>query len=206
MVLCRIYYHHGCDRVAFDSLAGKKMEILSINAPVLSTSFLVGLLIIVIVGHGYNVIRVDNNHYQTAAAYSYEAALWIDRYLPTKSVVAMSDAGVTGYFAGAPVVNLGGLANSYDYQAWLMRGDLRDNFEHIGVGYIIRAFNRDILGENYSCISYSIPSYLYNRRGEVELCQDQEVFRSTPALFADGRIDQLIIPLRSVDEWLRQLL
>jgi hypothetical protein len=43
------------------------------------------------------------------------AAEWAAENLPEGSVVGSFDAGVFGYFAGHPVVNLDGLVNSYDW-------------------------------------------------------------------------------------------
>ena len=46
---------------------------------------------------------------------SYMGTLVMDRLIPEGSVVGSWDAGVIGYFSRFPVVNLDGLANSYDY-------------------------------------------------------------------------------------------
>lgn len=44
-----------------------------------------------------------------------EAAEWIAANLPDDAVVGSFDAGVIGYFAGRPVVNLDGLVNSFEW-------------------------------------------------------------------------------------------
>ena len=46
---------------------------------------------------------------------SYMGALVMDRVLPEDSVVGSWNAGLVGYFSRFPVVNLDGLANSYDH-------------------------------------------------------------------------------------------
>lgn len=152
------------------------------------------LLFTVVLSHWYNFQRAGQQHTATAADYDYEASLWMDRHLPSDSVVAMVDAGVTGYFSNLRVVNLDGLANSYDYQEYLRRGDLLGYLDRIGARYIIRAYNHDILATNYSCFRYDIEGYLYKvTGGQIVLCKDHETFRSHPATFDDGRTDQLII-------------
>lgn len=45
------------------------------------------------------------------------AAEWVAANLPPDAVVASFDAGVLGYFADRPVVNLDGLVNSYEWRA-----------------------------------------------------------------------------------------
>ena len=44
-----------------------------------------------------------------------DAGEWIDANLPADSVLASWDAGVVGYYAGRPVINLDGVANSVEY-------------------------------------------------------------------------------------------
>ena len=46
----------------------------------------------------------------------------MDRLLPEDSVIGSWDAGVVGYFSHFPVVNLDGLANSYDYMRARVEG------------------------------------------------------------------------------------
>ena len=46
---------------------------------------------------------------------SYAGVQVMNRVLPEDSVVGSRDAGVIGYFSHAPVVNLDGVVNSYDY-------------------------------------------------------------------------------------------
>ena len=84
------------------------------------------------------------------------ASVGFERLLPRDAVLGSWDAGAIGYFANRPVVNLDGLANSYDYQRmgplvwdlWLRRGgvptfgvthlvngvpdDFSHDFEYIG--------------------------------------------------------------------------
>lgn len=45
----------------------------------------------------------------------YELAMWLNDHIPSNARVGMFDAGVTGYFAHAHVINLDGLVNSPDY-------------------------------------------------------------------------------------------
>lgn len=51
----------------------------------------------------------------TEAQIRFEAAKWINENLPPTAVVGSDDAGVLGYFARVPVINLDGLVNTRDY-------------------------------------------------------------------------------------------
>ena len=53
----------------------------------------------------------------------------MNRVLPEDSVVGAWEAGVVGYFSRFPVVNLDGLANSYDY--FHVRKSARDGYAHL---------------------------------------------------------------------------
>jgi len=52
----------------------------------------------------------------------YELAEWLNRNISDQDRVGMFDAGVTGYFARAHVVNLDGLVNSPEYLSVLRTG------------------------------------------------------------------------------------
>ena len=52
----------------------------------------------------------------------------MNRLLPEESVVGSWDAGIVGYFSRFPVVNLDGLANSYDYYMAALKGEITTTF------------------------------------------------------------------------------
>ena len=69
--------------------------------------------------------RVEDLEYEWEVA-SYSGTRIMNRLLPDGSVVGSTDAGVIGYFSRFPVVEMGGLVNSYEYarsadQASLLR-------------------------------------------------------------------------------------
>ena len=57
----------------------------------------------------------------------------MDRVLPEDSVVGSWDAGVIGYFSRYPVVNLDGLANSYDYMRARKEGTEAAFYQRYGI-------------------------------------------------------------------------
>ncbi len=61
------------------------------------------------------VDRSSNSDARRFAPAIYMGAQVANRILPENSVIGSWDTGVTGYFSRFPVVNLDGLANSYDY-------------------------------------------------------------------------------------------
>jgi hypothetical protein len=71
---------------------------------------------------------------------SYELAAWLNANVPDAARVGMLDAGTTGYFARAHVVNLDGLVNSPDYVDVLLANHIADyaienRFEYVIVYY-----------------------------------------------------------------------
>ena len=62
-----------------------------------------------------SVDRAKHSTFREWEVTSYMGALLMNRVLPEDSVVGSGNAGVIGYFSRFPVVNLDGLANSYEY-------------------------------------------------------------------------------------------
>lgn len=66
-----------------------------------------------------------------------EAARWINDHLPPSAIVASHDAGVLGYFARVPVVNLDGLVNERRYlDEYLRTGRKKDYLRDAGVTHL----------------------------------------------------------------------
>ncbi|HVZ72649.1 MAG TPA: hypothetical protein VHJ20_09760 [Polyangia bacterium] len=66
-----------------------------------------------------------------------DAARWINEHLPPDAVVASDDAGVLGYFARVPVVNLDGLVNERAYlDDYLKPGRKREYLRDAGVTHL----------------------------------------------------------------------
>lgn len=75
------------------------------------------------------------------------AGAWIDANLPADAVLGSWDAGVVGYFAHRPVVNLDGVANSYEYYEAARAGTVDEFLADEGVGYLVN-HGRDVDGED----------------------------------------------------------
>lgn len=75
------------------------------------------------------------------------AGEWMDANLPTDAVAASWDAGVVGYFAGRPVVNLDGVVNSFEYYQATRNGTVGPFLAASGVGYVVN-HGADVDGED----------------------------------------------------------
>lgn len=65
------------------------------------------------------------------------AGRWIADELPADAVLASWDAGVVGYFADRPVVNIDGVVNSYEFYEATQAGSVGDFLAADGVGYLV---------------------------------------------------------------------
>ena len=69
------------------------------------------------------------------AVASYAGTLAMNRLLPRESVVGSWGSGIAGYFSRSAVVNLDGLANSYDYARMLDTGTLEAAHDRLGLRF-----------------------------------------------------------------------
>lgn len=67
----------------------------------------------------------DTDAHDSWVLASYAGVRTVNRVLPDQSVIGSWHAGAVGYFARFPVVNLDGLANSYDYYRWMVPSGTR---------------------------------------------------------------------------------
>jgi len=63
----------------------------------------------------FRFVDASSESLQTGPLSSYAGALMVDRLAPENSVIGAWDAGVIGYISRFPVVELGGLVNSWDF-------------------------------------------------------------------------------------------
>ena len=70
----------------------------------------------------------------------YMGALVMDRLLPEDTLVGSWDGGAIGYFSRLPVVNLDGLANSYEYKEALEEGSAGAFSRRHGISHFANAF------------------------------------------------------------------
>jgi hypothetical protein len=74
------------------------------------------ILLIPLVAAGlYEARRIADPHAYSIAIADRDAGQWISANLAPNTVLASWDAGVIGYYADRPVINLDGVANSYAY-------------------------------------------------------------------------------------------
>ena len=78
-----------------------------------------------------------------------DAGEWIAGNLPEDAVLASWDAGVVGYFAQRPVVNLDGVVNSYQFYEASRDGRIGEFLADEGVGYVVN-HGDDVEGEDPS--------------------------------------------------------
>lgn len=106
----------------------------------------------------------------------YRVAIEIDTRLGRDAVVGTFDAGVLGFFSGRRVINLDGLANSYDYLFnYLVPKHVYDYFEKQGVSHFLV---RDALIKNLPEVksgNYAEAQFVHDSR--VLLRKEDEVFR-----------------------------
>ncbi len=68
------------------------------------------------------------------------AAEWIGRETAEDAVVAAWDAGILGYFAHRPVINLDGLVNDWEFVEVMRARTFRDYLVRNGVDYVANSF------------------------------------------------------------------
>ena len=74
---------------------------------------------------------------------SYMGVQVMNRVLPEDSVIGSWDAGVIGYFSRHPVVNLDGLANSYDYMRARKEGTEAALYQRYGLTHFANMFQEE---------------------------------------------------------------
>ena len=113
-----------------------------------------------------------------------QVAELVSRHGGPAAVTGTYDAGVVGYFAAGTVINLDGLANSFDYYEHYARpGRLLEYFQETGMTHFLV---RDGLLENAEQVGrgeYQTAVFLPDRR--IVLRRDRELFRyRLPGSFA----------------------
>ncbi len=126
---------------------------------------------------------------------AHEAGLWVAANLPDDALLAMKDSGIFSYYAQRRVMNLDGLANSFEYARTVCEGRVDDFLQRHGVQYVaqhsvpaaVQTGDYEVFERVYHCrLRGGVDSSLRLRR-------EREVFRSRPYLDSTGRPDQLVI-------------
>jgi len=126
---------------------------------------------------------------------SREAGEWVAVNLPPDAVLGMKDSGNFSYFSRRRVMNLDGVANSFEYANAVCRGRLEDFVRSHGVEYIAQhSVPRRVRIGAYETIKLIYPCHLPGGRdSELVLRRSLEVFRGTPYKDNAGFPDQLFI-------------
>jgi hypothetical protein len=124
-----------------------------------------------------------------------EAGRWVARSLPADAVLGMKDSGAFSYFAERKVMNMDGVANSFEYQETLCRGGLAEFLARRGVQYVAQhSVPPDVAAGAYESYTQPYPCHFAGGRdGSLTFRREQEVFRGTPYLAYGGSEHQLII-------------
>jgi hypothetical protein len=96
------------------------------------------LLVPFAAGGLWQVLQFSDDEIRSMQLGDRRAAEWIAANLPPDAVIASFDAGVLGYFAERPVVNIDGLVNSYEWYDAVHEGTeaTRAFLLEAGVGYV----------------------------------------------------------------------
>lgn len=109
--------------------------------------------------------QMEPNFYALRA----RVGLWMSENLPSDAVLAAWDAGQLGYFSEQPLINLDGLANSFDYFREVLDGPvpLEDYLVAEGVDYIIdRSDGGGFIGLYEGRMAGRRPDYVFQLQEE----------------------------------------
>jgi hypothetical protein len=124
-----------------------------------------------------------------------EAGEWVAENFPPDAVIGMKDSGIFSYFAQRRVMNLDGLANSFEFAEAVCSGRMQDFVLAHGVEFISQhAVPQNVRLGDYETYAQPYPCGLRGGPdGELVLRRELEVFRGTPYQSYVGRFEQLVI-------------
>jgi hypothetical protein len=96
-----------------------------------------GLLVLIFSYNALLIFEKGEHH-----ASRIKAAIWAQDNISPDEGIALSDAGVFGYFSNRTTLNLDGLINSYQFQEAIEDGLLADFLERSNVKYIADVFTK----------------------------------------------------------------
>src|SRR5829696_4331117 len=108
-------------------LLGATLHAIGQRLPLLATPRVaMTAVLVLVVAHGVQTTRYywdgrKQTHDWNLSwnEFSYDAAQWLRTHVPVDTRVGSWNAGVLGYFAAQPVVNLDGLINGFDFLPYL---------------------------------------------------------------------------------------
>lgn len=124
-----------------------------------------------------------------------EGGEWVDANLPPEAVLAMKDSGTFSYFAQRRVMNLDGVANSFEFANAVCQGRLEEFARARGVEYLVQhSVPRAVREGAYETFVQRYPCHLPGGRdSQLVLRKELEVFRGAPYTSDAGEEDQLLI-------------
>jgi hypothetical protein len=110
---------------------------------------------------------------------SRQAGEWVTHSLPAEAVLAMKDSGAFGFFSERRVMNLDGIANSFEYAETLCRGELEEFLQAHGVGYVAQhAVPPNVRDGDYETFTQRYPCHLPGGRdSQLVFSREREVYR-----------------------------
>jgi hypothetical protein len=124
-----------------------------------------------------------------------DAGGWVDANLPRDAVLAMKDSGIFSFFAQRRVMNLDGVANSFECASAVCEGRLEEFARARGVEYVAQhAVPPSVREGAYQTHVQRYPCHLRGGRdSELVLRRELEVFRGAPYTTDAGQEDRLVI-------------
>jgi hypothetical protein len=141
-------------------------------APILALILVpLGVLLIMQIG------AVSDPNLRSIQLANRDAGEWIDRNLPDDAVLASWDAGVLGYFADRPVVNLDGVVNSVAFVDARDAGRLGPFLAERGVGFVAN-HGTVVDGQDPDIVSFVSSAF------GAEVAKDTEMMEMWPFTFS----------------------
>lgn len=152
---------------------------------------MVGLTVLQILALGFSISRLGH----TFTIGAREAGEWVAANLPPDAVIGMKDSGIFSYFAKRRVMNLDGLANSFEFAEAVCGGRMEDFVLDHGVAFISQhSVPQNVRVGDYQTYTQRYPCGLPDGEdGELVLRRELEIFRGTPYRNDAGRVEQLVI-------------
>jgi hypothetical protein len=139
----------------------------------------------------FSISRLD----ETFTIGAREGGEWVAANLPPDAVLAMKDSGIFSYFAQRRVMNLDGVANSFEFANAVCAGRLEDFARDHGVEYVAQhSVPPSVRSGAYETFTQVYPCHLLGGHdSDLVLRRDLEVYRGTPYKSDGGCPEQLLI-------------
>ena len=123
-----------------------------------------------------------------------EAGEWVAGALPREAILGMKDSGAFTYFSERAVVNMDGVANSFEYEETLCRGELAKYLADHRVSYVAQHAAPEARDGTYREMVMTYPCHFEGGRdSELVLQRADEVYRGTPYRDYHENEHQLVI-------------